>query len=488
MQRFAGAAHAFGLFSTNTGRIPIKSHMSFASPTSTFYRFTIGICARASLLLLAGILYALNISPLPLLLLSIATSILALAYQKTTFCLGLFLFIMPMFTLMFMLAEFFGPSYIGKLEGIDRGILLLLVLCLALRNRVRLVTADFLVLACFLFCAMRLPLDGSALSLASDFGFMLVYFAGRLTNITEEQQIRWARIGVWVVAIIAVAGLFEVFGLGEGPRTILYLRVAEDTTVNGTGLNAAFHASGFKGMRESGTMLGPLQFGPLCMIAMILWWIYSRKAVPGIMILAGLVCSLTRSAWVGTFAAILLLAIVMGQIRKTALYGAIALAIIIAAIPFIGIGDYLSNNRARSDTSADQHKDSLEQGLSFVMEHPLGAGANTVGRQALKTNDKAFYFENAYLSLSGAYGIPVVLGLLAFIAELLRLGLRAKNKLGYVVFGILVGFSVELTAVTLHDVFPIACWIWFPAGLLVTEMTKRRPRLAPAAKELQPAQ
>jgi hypothetical protein len=462
--------------------------MSFISPTSSFYRVAVGICTLASLLLLAGVLYELNISPIPLLLLSIAAFTLALAYSNTTFCVGLFLFVMPMFTLTFLLAKFFGPSYIGKFEGIDRGILLLLAICLALRNRVRLVTADFLILACFFFCAIRVFLDGSVLSLAADFGFMLVYFAGRLTNLSEEQQARWARIGVWVVAIIAVAGLFEVFGLGEGPRTILYLRVAEGTTDNGVALNASFHASGFAGMRESGTMLGPLQFGPLCMIAIVLWWVYSRKAALGIMILAGLVCSLTRSAWVGTLVAILLLALVMGQVRKIVIYGAVALALIVAAVPFIGIGDYLSNNRDKSDVSADQHKDSVQQGLLFVAEHPLGAGSNNVGRQALKTNDNAIYFENAYLTLSGAYGIPVVLCLLAFIAELLRLALRAKNKLGYAVLGILVGFSIELTTVTLHDVFPLACWIWFPAGLLVTEMTKRKPELAPAETELQAAQ
>jgi len=458
-----------------------------ASRFSSFQRVAISVCALASLCLLAGLLYAIGISPIPLVLLSIGALTIALAYQNTTYCLGVFLFIMPMFTLMFLLAKFFGPSYIGKLEGSERGVLLILTVFLAVRNSLRLVTADFLVLACFFFCLVRLALDGSALALVADFGFMVVYFAGRLTRLTEEQQERWARIAVWIVAIIAVAGLFEVFALGAGPRTILYLRVAEGSTDNGVALNASFRASGFSGLRESGTMLGPLQFGPLCMVALILWWVYSRKPLPGAMILAGLVCSLTRSAWVGTLVAILLLAIMMRQLRKLALYGAIALALLVAAIPFIGIGDYISKNRDKSDVSADQHKNSVQQGLLFVMEHPLGAGSDNVGRQALKTNDNATYFENAYLTLAGGYGIPMVLGLLAFIAELLRLGVRAKNKLGYAVFGILAGFSVELTTVTLHDVFPLACWIWFPAGLLVTEMTNRKRRLAPAIPYVQPA-
>jgi O-Antigen ligase len=446
--------------------------MQINSHVGSPYLSALGCCWLFFWILLSLLLHALNISPMPFILFAAATTLVGFACTKTTTCVGIFLFIMPFFTLMFLLAEFFGPDYIANLEGIDRCVLLLLTTILLFQNGLVLAFADWLILATFVIAAIRLPLDGLLLSLVSDFGFIIAYFAGRGISLTNVQQKNWARVAVWTIALISVAGMLEVFGFGEGPRTILYLRVAEATTVNGVALNASYHAAGFTGLRESATMLGPLQFAPLCMAALVFWWVYYRKPLPGLMILAGLVCSVTRSAWAGTAVSIVVLGVAMGHKKHLLTYGALAVALFVMTLPFTGIGDYLTANKQGTDLSADQHRSSVQEGTFFVMQHPLGSGARNVGRQALKTNEDATYFENAYLSLAGAYGIPVVLCLLGFIVEILRLSIRARTQLGFAVLGVLVGFGIVLMFASLHDVFPLACWIWFPAGLLVTQATQ----------------
>lgn len=448
--------------------------MQLSPQAGPFYRRTLMFCGLAALMMLVLLMLTLEISPAPLLLSLGVVALLWFANKKTTSCIGFFLFIMPMYPLLFLIAKFFGPSYIGSLEGIDRGVLLLLTAIMLLHNRIKLVRADWLILTAFCIAVLRLPLDGSALALAADFGFMIAYFAGRATVLSEEQQNRWANRAVWVLAVISVGGLFEVFVLGEGPRTLLYMRTAEQYLWNGVALNASFHATGFGGIRESGTMIGPLQFGPLCMVALLLWWVYSRKPIPGIMILLGLVCAISRAAWVGFAVAMVMLALQMGQKKHLLLYGTLALAVLLAAIPFIGLGDYIASNQEGTDVSAGQHQESLLLGVTFVAQHPLGQGTENVGRQAEKSNPDAIYFEDAYLTLSGGYGIPVVLCLIGFFVELIRTGLKSRTKLGFAVFGILAGFGTVLMFLSVHDVFPVVCWIWFPAGLLVTQEERKR--------------
>jgi len=124
-------------------------------------------CAVASTLLFSTLLYLFGISPVPLLLALGSATLLWFAYSHTVACVGAFLAFMPFFPLVFLLAKFFGPSYIGQLEGIDRAVLLLLTILLFVRNRVKLIRPDYFLLAAFGLAALRLPFDGSLLALAA---------------------------------------------------------------------------------------------------------------------------------------------------------------------------------------------------------------------------------------------------------------------------------------------------------------------------------
>src|SRR5579859_1883092 len=252
----------------------------------------LAICCVASVLLFAALLLLFNVSPVPLLLALAGTAVLWGAWRHTVICVGAFLAVMPFFPLTFLLAKFFGPAYIGQLEGVDRAVLLLLTLILFAQNRTKLVLPDWLLIIGFGIAILRLPLDGSLLALASDFGFVIPYAVGRLIPLTADQEMNWAKRAVWIMAIVSLLGLAEALILGEAPRTLLYLRVAADQTEDGNGLIGTFHGSEFSGLRISGTQFGPLPFGVLCMASLVIWWIYSRKPLSAVIIGAALVGSL----------------------------------------------------------------------------------------------------------------------------------------------------------------------------------------------------
>lgn len=391
--------------------------------------------------------------------------------------LGIFLAFIPTYTLIFLIAEFFGPPYVGALEGADRVVLLLLVVVLWWRNRVKLATPDWILLSCFGIAIVHLIFAGSVFALLSDFNFIIAYAAGRVTKLSAFQETHWANRAIWIIASLAVLGMVEVFFIGEAPRTLLYLAVARGGT-QGNALDAAFHGEGYSAMRESSTMFGPLQFAPLCVMALIVWWVYSRKPIPGIVIAAGLICSVTRSAWLGTATAVVVLGVMMGETKRVVKYGALMLALFVAAIPVLGLTDYFASMRAGDDPSAQGHKESLVEGVQFMALHPFGVGPGNAGKLAVEEEDTAFSVEDTYLTFAAEYGIVTTLLFVGFLASLFHLLRRKRTKLAYASIGIVVGFSVVLTFAALHDVFPLACWIWFPVGLAVRSATEDRGGLA----------
>jgi len=427
-----------------------------------------GISGAVFILLSAGLLHVLRV-PLTGFALLVATApLLWLAFRHPTAALGAVLAFMPIYPMAFLLAKFFGPSRIASLEGCDRAVLLLLVCVLWWRNGIKLKAPDWFLLACFGLAFVRLLLGGKLLPFLSDFNFIIAYAAGRTAVLTASQEKLWARRAVWTVAVLAVLGMVEVFIIGEGPRTILYLAVAEQTTTGGA-LNPSFHAFGYSGLRESSTMLGALHFAPLCMVGLLIWWVYFRSPLLAAMIGAGLICTVTRSAWLGTIVAIFLLAIIMGQKKRLFLYAAVALALFAVSIPVLGLTDYLSATKTVKDPSAEDHRRNLYEGLAYAADHPLGAGPGNVGRWAAYNleNDNAQFFDNTYLTFSAEYGVQTALCFIVFLLSALWLSWRQRTQMGYVAVGILAGFGVIIMFFTAHDIFPLACWIWFPVGLAV---------------------
>jgi hypothetical protein len=434
-----------------------------------------GISCLVLILVLAVSLHLLGVSLSIFFLLAGAAALLSIAIKYPLFGLGIVLAFMPVYPIAMLLGKFFGPSYMSRASGSDRGILLLFVFILLWRNGIRLKTPDWFLMGAFGLAVVRLVFGGTLLALLSDFNFMIAYAAGRLAALTQAQQRSWAIRAVWIAAALSIIGMIEIFYLGEGPRAALYLSVAEGG-VAGEGLNSVFHADKFAGLRESSTMFEPLSFGSLCMFALILWWVYCRKAWLAVMVAAGLVCSLTRSAWLGTSLAIPLLAMQMKEKKRLFFYAAVALALFVATIPILGLEDYLTVAKAGEDYSTQGHIESIVKGLEFVWSHPFGAGPGNAGSYASLNNSNGVFIEDTYETLAAEYGIPSALLFVGFLVSSLAIAWRTRTALGYSVVGVLVGFGAVLVLAPLHQDFTLASWIWFPVGLLIRSAPTFQPR------------
>lgn len=390
----------------------------------------------------------------------VAASIWAV-FHRPVRMLGVVLAIMPIHFLPIMIGQFYGVPHMTVISACTKEApLILLALILWRRNGFKPLTPDWLLLACFMLAVVRTALGGEVGGLLLDFEFLIAYFLGRVTIVTAIQERLWAKGAVWIAAVLSVIGMAELLILGDGPRKVLYALV----TAEGI-LPASFGASMFEGLRAASTMVGPPSFGALCMICLIIWWVYLRQPLPAAIIAAGLVCALTRSAWIGTAAALSVLAFRLDQKKRFIGYAAVALVAFIAAIPFLGLADYIFHTRKGTDESEQVHRESELRGINYVITHPLGSGAGTVGPVALANDKNAVVTENTYLAFAAQYGIPASLCFAGFLFTALRLAWQKQSRLAHVAVGILIAFGLMMTVFLVHDDFRLACWVWFPVGL-----------------------
>src|SRR5580704_9165065 len=242
-----------------------------------------GISVVVSVLLAVVFLHVLGLPLTGFALLLSAGALLWMTFRYPTTALGTVLAFMSIYPITFLLAKFFGPPYVASFEGCDRVALLLLACVLWKRHGVKLAAPDWFLIVCFGLALLRLAFGGSLILLLSDFSFVIAYSAGRETTLTAGQQKVWARCAVWIVAVLSVLGMSELFIFGPAPRGILYLSVAPAFTPDGV-LDGRFFADSFTGLRESATMVSPPFFALLCMAALVMWWVYCRNLLLAAMI------------------------------------------------------------------------------------------------------------------------------------------------------------------------------------------------------------
>jgi hypothetical protein len=433
-------------------------------------------------LLLAASLF-IFVPTLMLLLIPLAgAALIWMVFRWPTTALGAVLGFMPIDFMIIALGKFFGLPYMTVVSVCDKEVpLLLIAVILWRRNGFKAATPDWFLLACLAIATVHTVFDGTVVGLWTDFNFVIPYVVGRMTVLTRTQEQMWARCAVWIMGILSVLGLIEVFIIGELPRTLLYAAIGSEGTEEG--LSASFHATGFTGLREAATTVGPNGFGIFCMIALILWWIYCRNPLPAGMVAVGLICSLTRSAWVGTAAAIPLLAIMMKQSRRFFLYATMVLSLFLASIPILGLGDFIANNKTRQDESAQSHQEVISSGLQFAADHPFGAG-NEKLRPGLTEVNHIGAFETTYPQLAAEYGIAAALLFVGFLFSALCCVWREQTRLRYAALGILVGISLVMVFTLPLSDRRLACWALFPIGLAVRSASSQETSLSqsPARK------
>lgn len=419
------------------------------------------------ILLLAAWLLFFGSPLLVLVLLVPVVALLRVVVRYPTAALGLVLAFMPIDFMVIALGKFFGLPHMTLVSVCTKEVpLLLIAAVLWRRNGFKPTAPDWWLLACLALATVRTLFDGTLFALWTDFNFVFAYFIGRIAVLTQAQQQVWAKGAVWIAAILSMLGLLEVFVFGEGPRTLLYLVLDTGGTEGGV-LTQSFHGSGFSGLREAATMVGPNGFGALCMIALVVWWVYSKNPLPAAMVATGLVCSVTRADWLGAVAAILFLAVRMEQKKRLYRYGLLALALFALSIPVLGLSDYLFFTKTGQDPSAEGHQEQILGGLKYAAEHPLGGGNAKFSPVAILNDSSITVFETTYPYIASAYGIAVGVCFVGFLFSAFRALWRKQSQLAYAAAGILLGISVVMIFTLPLDDRRLALWVFFPVGLAV---------------------
>jgi O-Antigen ligase len=410
---------------------------------------------------------------LPLLALAAAV-LLWVLFRHPTSVLGVVLAFMPLDFMAIAVGKFYGLPHMTLVSVCDKElILILLAFLLWRRNGFTPTAPDWFLLACLSLTIMQTAFAGTLTSLALDVAFVIPYAVGRVTVLSEKQESLWGRRAVWIVSVLSILGMIEVFILGEGPRTLLYTVI--DSEIEGGELTTPFHGTGFVGLREAATMVGPPAFAILCMIAMIIWWVYFRNPLPAGMIGAGLICSVTRGAWLSTAIAIVLLAVIMGQLRKLSIYVGVALVLFLLSVPFLGLSDYLQYTKTGQDDSAKGHVEAIPLALEYDIEHPFGSGNTKISALNAKQDAHAVYFETTYLVFAAAYGVAPALCFVGFLCTSLRMLWRKQSKLAHAALGILVGMCLVMTyTIPLID-RRLVIWAFFPIGLALRSVQAEDP-------------
>ena len=386
--------------------------------------------------------------------------------RHPTAALGIVLAYMPLDFMAIALGKFLGLPHMTLVSVCDKElVLLLLAFILWRQNGFKAVAPDWFLVACFFLALISTAFVGTLGGLALDLDFIIPYAVGRVTILAAEQESVWSGRAVWILAGISLLGMIEVFALGAIPRTVLYTAV--DSEVQGGQLTDPFRGTGLVNLREAATMVGPNGFAALCMIVLVIWWVYFRNPVPAVIVGAGLICSVTRSAWMGTVLAVVFVAITMGQMKRLCMYAGLVGALFLASIPVLGLSDYLHYNKTRQDDSAEYHRNEILSGLKYDADHPFGSGNIKISPVLTKENDNALYFETTYPAFAAAYGIAPALCFLGFLCSSLRLLWRNQNRLAYAAMGILVGMCVVMTFTNSLIDRRLIVWAWFPIGLAI---------------------
>jgi len=130
--------------------------------------------------------------------------------------------------------------------------------------------------------------------------------------------------------------------------------------------------------------------------------------------------------------------------------------------------------------SNGQHLQSLEQGLGYVLIHPLGAGVGTTGSASLQ-GARPLIIENHYLFIAHEVGL---LGLAVFVwlfgLVLVRLWHRRTDwlALGLFASGIGLGLAALILPVWADDTVAIVWW-----GLAAVAISQKEGQNGRATKQ-----
>lgn len=259
----------------------------------------------------------------------------------------------------------------------------------------------------------------------------------------------WGGLAVVVFGILQITVLPYDFlrHFGYGPDTI-----------------PAYHTIDSKVdyQRIQSTLRGPNPLGAYLVIIGTLILAYWRARLPkmswqfmtyGIGVLAVLLFSYSRSAYIGLFCSVLIVLITTARPRHRR-YMAIGFGVLLAL--FVGLFFVLRNNDAiqnallHTDENSHSAQSSnmvrsaaIKNGLRDVAYEPLGRGPGTAGPASTRNTYPARIAENYYIQIAQEVGWP---GLALFVASNIYVGwllwVRRKDTLALVLFASLIGLTI----------------------------------------------
>jgi O-antigen ligase len=216
---------------------------------------------------------------------------------------------------------------------------------------------------------------------------------------------------------------------------------------------------------------------------LVLWWIYMRNVFPAILIGAGLLATVTRSGVIAAVAGLVILGVRRRESARLAVFGCIAIVGLIIAIQALNLNHFLAATFTEgADTSRIGHVQTVNEGISALLDHPLGLGAGTIGQRRLVVDPHAMNPESSFIAIALEYGILTGLLYFGFFVSCLWSLYKVRRPLGDAAFSILLGYGVLLAVGPIHFDIPLACWVWIPVGMGVTrvgDLSQRRSNVLP---------
>ena len=308
---------------------------------------------------------------------------------------------------------------------------------------------------------------------------------------TARLHENWQKLLLWPAVVVIGFGLLQILALpndflrhfGYGPQTIMPFE-----TIN----HNAYYVRIQSTLRGSNP-LGAYLIVPLAVLSVLVvrgqrnW----QRLAP---LLGGLVVlffSFSRSAWLGAAIAIGL-AVVLGarSARSRQRFGYVALA---ALVLVAGFGLALRHNsrvenvtlHSEAHTTAvtssnDGHVSAFKNGMSDIINHPLGSGTGTAGPASVYNNHPTRIAENYFLQIGQETGL---LGMLLFMLITGGVGyllwVHRADPLALSLFASLIGLTVvNLLSHAWADVTLAYIW-WGFAGVAMAPRAVLADRVKP---------
>jgi hypothetical protein len=395
-----------------------------------------------------------------------------LAWRWPTGVIAAILLLAPLQPLSAMILKAAGFEWVTAASSLKELGLLAAVIVLAGRARIHLAALDFILLALFSWAVLVSCLQSNSdtlISLKDDFDFLLSFYAGRLILLNKG----WIRAGLWTAGAVAFLGMIEFFVIGPEMRMLL-MRVTDPAE-----LAASFRAESFSGIRAASTLASPLEFGGYCAVGLIVFAAFHQELgekylLPALLLACGLLISLTRMAWLGAFLGLSLVAVRQRRILQLALIGVgAALLAGVTLVPYLDLDDYVTRTLSGAEQSERGHALSLAEKSEYVLAHPLGQGAGSVGPRAADRNSKALEVESTFLMFGIAYGWPGLLLFSGFYLAVVLMLLPKCSTMGLAASAVAVAMGCMLMLSPIHIEFPLNSWVWVLLGFATGEPSSR---------------